>query len=149
MAKYCQVVQDADRLYNSYGVDVIVNIFSFLFQDRFHNWLASFNTKLLHNNSFKFTRRFGFFNDFTLIQQTCKKDIRQTFSFGNDQKHYRFTLVHDLCEEHRFTICKCNDNYFNPNVNEEPFRLFVYNKLKGEMQVQKIWFLERDNMFVI
>ena len=71
------------------------------------------------------------------------------FTYGNSQKHYRFTLVHDPCEEHGFD-CKCKDKYFNPAGNEEPFfRLYVYNRLKSRMQVQKIWFLERDNMFVI
>ena len=70
------------------------------------------------------------------------------FTYGNNQKHYRFTLVQDLCEEHGISACKCNDNYFNPN-GEEPFKIYTYNMLKDKMQVQKIWFLERDDMFII
>ena len=71
------------------------------------------------------------------------------FTYDNDKKHYRLTLVTDPCVEHGFG-CKCNDNYFNPTKNKEPdFCLYVYNWLKGKMQVQKIWFLELNEMFVI
>ena len=131
-------------MYSSNGVKT----FFFIFQDRFHTWVSSFGNKLLHNISFKFTRKFGLCNDFTLIQQTCKKSPKQEFTYDNDKKHYRFTLVTDPCVEHGFG-CKCNDKYFNPTDNEEPptFRLYVHNRLKDKMQVQKIWFIECDNIF--
>ena len=56
----------------------------------------------------------------------------------------------DPCVVHGFG-CKCNDKYFNPTDNEEPptFRVYVYNRLQDKMQVQKIWFIERDNIFFL
>lgn len=103
--------------------------------------------KLLHNFNFKFTRKFSFPNNRSVIQQTCRKHGNQIFTLGNNIKHYRFTLVQELCEEHLLNICNCNDHYFNPN-GEEPFKIFVNNKIERRMQLHKIWFVDSENMFI-
>ena len=64
------------------------------------------------------------------------------FTFANSRKHYRFTLVQDLCEEHGFNSCTCNNNYFNPNVNETPFHLYKYNRLQKKCRYIKYGFLK-------